>query len=547
LNRDIRGRRIRLVILCGNAGDGKTALLQHLASKLGLGKHSSSERILEGQLSDKLIVRMNLDGSAAWGGRSADELLDQFLEPFQEGPPTEDLAHLLAINDGRLLEWISGCEARRHGKETPLTKELSDLLEGGEGTDGSYIRFINLNHRSLVGGVTPDRSGIQTHFLGRLLDQLYGGESASSIWVPCQSCSAKDRCEVFRAARIFGPDGLPNLASNEVRSRARGRLFEGLQAVHLRGETHVTVRELRATLVYILFGVHFCDDYHGDSDVPIFPFWDRAFSPDSPERQGEVLRELARFDPGLEAHPQIDRYLLSKPAPDSTKAAPHYNQLSLESARRRAFFEWTQGDIMQIAGDRDTLGLAGGRHLASFRDLALDRDPEERAKLCVGLCRGISHLEDLPTLALDRPIVVPLRITPRTPTETEFWVEKSISAIRLKADIPPLPEMDRLHRQVFLIYRYQDGREERLRLGADLFHLLLELGDGYQLGDVSTDDTFAHLSIFVQRLVRENENQMFAWNPMNDEVTYAVCTQIEHTHAGIKQRMLLRPIVQRGN
>ena len=36
-------------------------------------------------MDDGLIVRMNLDGSASWQGRSADELLDEFLEPFQKG------------------------------------------------------------------------------------------------------------------------------------------------------------------------------------------------------------------------------------------------------------------------------------------------------------------------------------------------------------------------------------------------------------------------------------------------------------------------------
>ncbi len=73
LCRDIRERRVRLVILCGNAGDGKTALLQHLSARLGLGRPASSERILEGKMDDGLVVRMNLDGSAAWQGRSADD------------------------------------------------------------------------------------------------------------------------------------------------------------------------------------------------------------------------------------------------------------------------------------------------------------------------------------------------------------------------------------------------------------------------------------------------------------------------------------------
>jgi serine/threonine protein kinase len=180
LLRDIRQRRVRLVVLCGNAGDGKTALLQHVAARLGLGRHPSSERILEGRLDDGLVVRMNLDGSAAWRGRSADEILDEFLEPFQGGPPASDIVHLLAINDGRLLEWVEGVESRR-GDETPLTKELYDLLEGGSNVQDSHVRFINLNQRSLVGSVRPDEERIQTSFLDRLLDHLYGGERASAL------------------------------------------------------------------------------------------------------------------------------------------------------------------------------------------------------------------------------------------------------------------------------------------------------------------------------------------------------------------------------
>ncbi len=544
LYRDIRQRQVRLLVLSGNAGDGKTALLQHLADLLGLGRHPSSERILEGRMEDGLVVRMNLDGSAAWRGRSADELLDEFLEPFQEGRPVPDIAHLLAINDGRLLEWIEGVESRRNGSETALTKELYDLLQGEAGAEESHIRFINLNQRSLVGGVTADRKHIDARFLNRLLDHLYGGERSSTIWAPCQSCSAKERCQVFRASTIFGPDGLPDLRPKEIRSRARERLFEALQAVHLRGETHVTVRELRAALVYILFGVNFCQDYHAATDVPVLPYWDGAFFADSPGRQGEVLRELARFDPGLEAHPQIDRYLVSRSLPENGKTTPQYDQLTLESARRRAFFEWTEEHIAQVAGDRSALDLARGRHLRLFRNLALENDPQEESKLCARLCQGISRLEDLPPQALDRPGVVPLRITPRTPTETAFWVEKPLSAFRLEADIPKNTSVDRLHCRAFLIYRYRDGREEALGLGAELFHLLLELSDGYQLGDVSTDDTFAHLSIFVQRLVREDGREMLAWNPMQDELIYRVSAAVDGTGEGAHQQMVVTCLKQ---
>ena len=255
LHDDLRARRIRLVVLCGNAGDGKTALLQHLAREFGLERLASSERILEGETDDGLRVRLNLDGSASWRGRSADDLLDEFLAPFRDGPPAEDIAHLLAINDGRLLEWIERVEGRE--REPPLTRALYEALqrvqqdgapaaaededdeydaddEAGAGGDAAeddadvaedvedvaplaasdaHIRFVNLNQRSLVGGVTADGTGIETGFLERLVDHLYGGSRASNIWARCATCSAQDRCEVFQANRLFGPAGLPAGAS----------------------------------------------------------------------------------------------------------------------------------------------------------------------------------------------------------------------------------------------------------------------------------------------------------------------------------------------
>jgi len=543
LLQDIRERNVQLVILCGNAGDGKTALLQHLAAQLGLGEHPSSKRILEGQVPNGPLVRMNLDGSAAWRGRSADEILDEFMEPFQDGPPTEDIVHLLAINDGRLLEWIVGVEKRRDHQSTALTTALYPLLQQEAIGQQSHIRFINLNQRSLVGGIRPDKSGIDTSFLERLIDHMYGGEQAPAIWSSCLSCSAQDRCEVFQATRLFGPDTLPSLAEPHIRSHARSRLFEALQAVHLRGETHITMRELRATLVYILFGTQYCDDYHAELESDALPYWDRAFLANAPARQGEVLTELARFDPALEAHPQIDRHLLSIPGADSDKTAPHYHRLSLDSARRRAFFEWTKEDIERITGDGDALDLARGHHLREFRELPLAAE-DRLAEICVRLCRGISRLEDLPPQALDHSGVVPLRITPRTPTETDFWVEKLLNSFRLQVTLPPdTAGLERLHREASLVYRYSNGRDqESLRLGAELFHLLLELADGYQLGDVSTDDTFAHLSIFVQRLVREDERELLAWNPMQDEMIYKISATITETASGPEQRMIISPL-----
>ena len=546
LYRELREAGSRLVVLCGNAGDGKTALLQRLAKRLGLGSQDSAQRILEGRTETGLKVRMNLDGSASWEGRSSGELLDEFLEPFRHGQPAEEITHLLAINDGRLLEWIEEVE-HDHGGPTALTGGLTAALEGQGEPAGAHLRFVNLNQRSLVGAVTVDRTRIDTAFLEQLVDRLYDGERAAETWSPCQSCSAQDRCQVFRAARLFAPHGD---ADETVRGRARKRLFEALQAVHLRGETHVTVRELRAALVYVLFGAHFCSDYHTGESGDLLAYWDRAFDPESPSRQGDVLRELVRFDPALEAHPHIDRALLHPPsdvggphpaAPGEDQDRPAERRRRLASERRRAYFEWTAAEIERLTGDPAALGLARGRHLRRFRDLAIVGN-NARAEMARSLCRGISRLEALPPQALDRPDVVPLRITPRTPTETAFWVEKSTHDFRLQVHLPDTGDVDRLHRQALLIYSYRDGREETLRLGAELFHLLLELADGYQLGDAATDDAFAHLSIFVQRLVREDERRMVAWNPMEETTMYEISAPLADSEEGTRQLLAIAPL-----
>ena len=512
LYEQVTAREVSLVILCGNAGDGKTALLQHLAEKLGMGRRLSDTRILEGTLADGAKVRMNLDGSAAWRGKTADELLDQFLRPFAHGQPPTNLVHLLAVNDGRLLEWIEHAE---ESAETPLTKQLRQFLgvEEREAADPpAYLRFIDLNQRSLVGGVCEAEQSITTAFLDRLVDGLYGGARATETWMPCETCLAEDRCEVRRAMRRFGPEDL--VAVPEERRHARGRLYEALQAVHLRGQTHITVRELRAALVYILFGTHYCTEYHAVADPahPIEPYWQRAFAPESDARQGEVLRELVRFDPALESHPKVDRYLL-----DSLDAAAP----TLGSARRRSYFESPPDRLTEIAGGEHALGLAHGHHIRAFRDLPIRQDTH--ADLCRKLCAGISRLEDLPPRALDRPDTVPLRVTPRTPTETAFWVEKCLADFRLVLYLPAAsPGLDRLHRYATLVYAFHDGKTEQLPLSADLFDALMELASGYQLGDVAADDTFAQLAIFVRRLMREDERRLLAWNPMRDDIVYEV-------------------------
>jgi len=85
---DIPDGKLHLVLLSGNPGDGKTAFLQRLAEELGVDPvETRGKREWTATLESGLVVRANLDGSAADGERGSDQVLDEFLDPFFDGPP----------------------------------------------------------------------------------------------------------------------------------------------------------------------------------------------------------------------------------------------------------------------------------------------------------------------------------------------------------------------------------------------------------------------------------------------------------------------------
>ncbi|MGQ9896608.1 MAG: hypothetical protein ACUVR8_03465 [Acidobacteriota bacterium] len=528
LYQDVISRRFRLVILCGNAGDGKTALLQKLAGDLGISETRRAGGIIEHPLPDGLRVRFNLDGSAAWETTSSNELLNTLLEPFASGaPPQEDIVHLLAINDGRLISWLEG-------QTTPLSQSLRRLLSGQK-SDASHIGFFHLNYRSLVGEF--DQNGnLRTDFLDRLLDQLYGGAEAGNFWQKCQSCIAQPHCQVFEAAHYFGPSNLPGVADERRRRHARQQLYHLFQAVHQRGKIHITVRELRGALVYILFGTASCDAYCKEEArrKPYPSFWERAFRATTPDRQGQLLGELPYFDPALDAHARLDRVLLK-----------HYRRRHrLGEARRRAYFTWLPEEIERAGGPGTALNLAHGRHLATLRRLPLMSD-EEKQSVLVRLGRGLSRLEPLPPPAY-RAGRIPFRLHPRTPTDTIFWVEARLEDFALESPLLGVGASENARRglpeEIFLVYDLPGGSTVRLRLTADLFHVLMELEQGYQLSVATLEQTFAHLSLFIEQVVHAQNQAWYAWHPTQEGSVYRLAIETRDLGFCLHQVLSIAPV-----
>lgn len=502
LKDQIENDQVNLVILFGNAGDGKTAFVQNLLHALDTPDVHSRHRLMQRRLQDGRIVHVNLDGSAAWQGKSANALLDEFLHHFHELTFDGQARHprVLAINSGKLLEWLETQD------ETPLTEALyRSLFDTNEDANpqptSPRIRLIDLNQRSLVGGINGQQ--VDTEFLLALLDRFLGTDRTPDPWQPCSTCSAQHRCTAWHSVRT--------LRDATLGDQVRNRLADALQACHLRGEVHITARELRAALIFTFFGVDDCAALHADPELTPPGYWDRAFSARASQRQGDLLGELARFDPALDCDPLIDRQLL-RAAPGGVDKAE-----VLASARRRAWFEWPDERYAALHLTREALPLFGGKHLDYFRRVPL-MAPEERSALCRELCMGIARLEDLPPAAFVNDLGVPLRIQPRTPTESAFWVLKPWDRFELEVRLPPDTEgLEVLHTRVLLTYRYANSSQEILPIGLELFHLLLALKDGAQLAGTGQEGIFAHLEIFTQRLAQEDSRELCGWHASQED------------------------------
>lgn len=301
----------RLVLVTGNAGDGKTAFLQQVEAWFKQ-RGAPVEPLPTGNGSrwsfQGIEYQTNYDGSQDEGDRANDAVLAEFLAPFV-GATLEGLtgsqARLIAINEGRLLDFLAHSEFSELFRG--LWQFVTRALAGGP--QPARALFVNLNLRAVAAGGTDSLVEAQ---LARML--------TDSLWEPCRECSHAGRCPIKHNV-----DSMRAPASGvAVRERVR-RLFE---VVHLRRRAHVTMRDLRSALSYLLLRDHGCEDIarllerkdkHLTEDLArlyypnAFGDIDQASVEDTEEVEARALdrlvRRLRETDVGLVNSPTLDRRL----------------------------------------------------------------------------------------------------------------------------------------------------------------------------------------------------------------------------------------------
>ena len=289
----------KLVIISGNAGDGKTAFIQQFESVLA-SKGATMLRGANGALFriNERTFQSNYDGSQDEGNEHNDDVLSKFFAPY-EG--TDSAAwpaaqtRIIAINEGRLVDFLL-----EHGDKFEL---LSKIVQQGLRAMPAPVHgvmTINLNMRSVVAG-SREKSSIMERMLERMIQQDY--------WVACESCDMKEKCYIKHNVQTFQD----NVAGAKVIKR-----LEYLYTItHFRSRMHITMRDLRSALSFMLVGVRDCDEIHslyqnGGEEVQnlildsyYFNSWMGGINPNQ-DRLISLLREIDMADV---SNPTLDRDL----------------------------------------------------------------------------------------------------------------------------------------------------------------------------------------------------------------------------------------------
>jgi serine/threonine protein kinase len=288
--------RFKLVVITGNAGDGKTAFLQQLESEAGTqAQLVSSVPVLNGcrfATADRTFLT-NYDGSQDEEDRTNDDVLRDFFAPFAgvdaaAWPNSE--TRLIAINEGRLVDFLTHERAQ-------FPALLAFVEEGlSTGADAEGVAVVNLNLRSVVAST----AGTDGSILERQVRLL----TAPKFWASCQGCDLKGRCYALHNARTF-------------QDRTAGpQVLERLKALytltHLRGRLHITLRDLRSALAFTLTSARDCAQIHalyadGKRDAIAEGFYFNAWMGGESPTADRLLTLLRGVDVGEASDPRMDR------------------------------------------------------------------------------------------------------------------------------------------------------------------------------------------------------------------------------------------------
>jgi hypothetical protein len=316
LKEDVLGGKKKLVVLTGNAGDGKTAFIQLIEAEA---KRNGAKFSLETDNGSRFEYsgfdfETLYDGSQDYDGKKNDELLKAFFKPFEGATePKGNFVKIIAINEGKLRDFIL-----KKREFMWLGKMVHHYLEFNNYRLPEILAFINLNNRSIV------EVGDAGSILDKLLDIILDKNNVKEFWLPCEpeNCEYADKCYVKRNIETF--------KDNDLGPIVRNRFKEIILALYLKKEKHITMRDIRSLISFVLFNKYSCTQLQKDIDssknlLERF-YYNNMFNTAEEDR---IVKIAAKIDVADMPLPKIENHLyFLNPKSESVNQIFHKNNLT---------------------------------------------------------------------------------------------------------------------------------------------------------------------------------------------------------------------------
>lgn len=526
LKDDVLHGKKKLVVLTGNAGDGKTAFIQLIeesAKKNGANFKSKTDNGCEFTFNGFEFETL-YDGSQDFEGKSNDFLLKEFFKMFEgEKEPTAKIVKIIAINEGKLRDFV--LNKREYSW---LGKQVYRYLEYENFNLPESLAFINLNNRAIVELNNPN--SIFDELISIILDS--GG--TKKTWEPCQeqNCAYANSCYIK-----YNVDSLRDQKNGVV---VRQRLKELILSIYLKKEKHITMRDIRSLISFIIFNKYTCLQLQADIDtrknlLDRF-YYNNAFNRSEMDRMVSILSEVDIADmplPKLENHlyflnPKteltehiinksdsgnnpdlnyLEEYFINKPegTSDNDEARKVNADLFLSAMKRKLYFEGND-EYLKEQFAINHYSFLPYRYFETFIEfLSTGKDPQN--DLRNDLVLAISKSEKIYNDEVGRENVCISSNSLKKSTTKAFY---GFTAADFEVVLPDVGNQTS-YIEYFpdhIIFRHID-KTASLEINIDLFEILMRIKEGYVPTSIEIRTFFLNLEMFKRRILAKRSTTVF--------------------------------------
>ncbi|RCK72644.1 MAG: putative protein kinase [Ignavibacteriae bacterium] len=525
LKSDILKGKKKLVVLTGNAGDGKTAFIQLIETAA-----REQGAIFSSQTDNGCRFKLNgfefetlYDGSQDFEGTSNESLLQAFFKPFEGNKePDAQIVKIIAINEGKLRDFILNKKAY-----TWLGKHVHHYLEFDNYNLPSILAFINLNNRAVVELNNPES------IFDKLLDVFLDKTDNNKLWEPCSS----DNCEY--ADKCYVKQNIDTLRDEKLGPVVQERLKELILVLYLKRVKHITMRDIRSLISFILFNKFTCQQIqeHIDNENNLLEryYYNNGFNAAEIDRMIKLLREIdvaemplpkvenqlyflnpksesvqsffvKRSLPGNTDIDYLVEYFNNKPqgTSDEDKTRKGNAELFLKAIKRKLYFEGND-EILKEQFGIDHYSFLPYKYFKPFVEfLKTGADPDNKVRN--DLVLAISKSEKIYNETVGRENVC-IRSSSGKNSKTKAFY--SFKAADFEVVLPDIGDQKK-YLEYFpdhIIFRHID-KSASLEINIDLFEILMRIKEGYVPTSIEIQTFFLNLEMFKRRILAKRSTKV---------------------------------------